>query len=372
MRVGIDGRAFRSPAFGVRRYVWELTRALTFFGPAVEVVAIGSDPTDPLPRGIQRAGELPSPPTNFGRHVFGLPIAVARRGLDVFHAPAYTAPCWGQVPIVLSLHDVSYARHPEWYPYRRDRLRRAFYAWSARRARLILTDSEFSRREIVAAYGIREERIRVIPLGVAAAFSPGVTDHDDWHASVREQPYVLHVGDLHERRNALNLVRAVAMVSQRQPSATSPRLILAGTDRGSGDALRREAKALHLDNVLDMTGAVSEDHLLALYRGASVLVCASRYEGFGFPVLEAMACGVPVIAARAGALPEVTGDAAVLIDPDDVPALADAIEALLWNRDRAVALRQAGLQRARQFTWRHTAEATLEAYRACADRERAR
>lgn len=381
IRAGIDGRAFQSPAAGVRRYVWELARAFArrnasassssrsaFQQNAVALVAIGAGPDDPLPEGVQRYAEPASPPTNLGRHAAGLPLALRRAPIDLYHAPAYTAPVWGRVPIVLSLHDVSYARHPEWYPYHNDWMRRAFYRWSARRARVIITISEFSRDEIVSAYAIDPARIFVTYLGVDAAFAPAMMEGAAWLASVRGSggaaPYLLHVGDLHERRNLSLAVEAIARVRRQHPMLGRLRLVLAGIDRHNlADRLRAEAVALGEPDIVDAQGPVSEERLLALYRGARMLIYPSRYEGFGLPVVEAMASGLPVLAARASAVPELVGDAGMLLDPDRVEEWSEAIAAVLSDEQRALAMRDAGLRRATRFTWDRTAETTLDVYR---------
>ena len=154
IRVGIDGRAFTSPAAGVRRYVSELVPALLSSDASLELVALGGSP-ESIPAGRAACSEPWHPPTNLGWAAVGLPRAARRAAVDLIHAPAYTAPLHAAVPTVLTIHDVSYERHPEWYPYRRDWLRRAFYRRSARAAAHILTDSEFSRGEIAAAYGHR-------------------------------------------------------------------------------------------------------------------------------------------------------------------------------------------------------------------------
>ena len=174
--------------------------------PDTTIVAIGSTDRDALPPGVARVPGGASLPTNLGWAVSGLPRAAARLQFDVFHAPAYTAPLWGARPLVVTMHDVSYARRPEWYPYRIDPMRRWFYAASARRADRIVTDSEFSRAELVAAYGIDLARIDVVPLGVNPRFTPD--------AAIAREPIALHVGDLHPRRN-LSLVLDVVIELRR-------------------------------------------------------------------------------------------------------------------------------------------------------------
>ncbi len=375
LRVGIDGRAFASPAAGVRRYVYELTRAIAAsHAGAVTLIAIGAGAEAVLPPGVQRVAEGASAPTNFGRHVTALPLAIARAGVDLFHAPAYTAPLWGSTPVVLSVHDVSYARHPEWYPYRRDPARRWFYRASARRARLIVTISEFSKREIIAAYGVPAERIVVTPLGVSGIFRPLSSEPPSSESGIRHQasgvrpqgegagvPFLLHVGDLHARRNLGIVVRALARLRDLRVT-----LVIAGVDRGVGEALLREALAVGVRDAVDIRGRVADAELVALYQRCAALVYPSRYEGFGFPLVEAMACGAPVIASDAGAIAEVAGPAAVLLDPDDERGFAEAIQRVVSDAAYAATLRARGLARATQFSWSDTAARTIEAYRSAA------
>jgi glycosyltransferase involved in cell wall biosynthesis len=365
LRVGIDGRAFQSPAAGVRRYVQELTGALAATSD-VELVAIGAPQHQHLPEHVVVAHEGWSPPTNLGRHLVGLPMGIERASVDLFHAPAYTAPLWGATSIVLTVQDVSYARRPEWYPYRQDRWRRAFYRRSAARARAIITASEFSKNEIVAAYGIDGERIHVTYLGVSGAFVRAAEhpSRGSLPEALEGRLFALHVGDLHPRRNLDTALRAVARVRQEHPACRDLCLALSGVDRGSAAVLVAEADRLGASNALVLLGAVSEEALLNLYRGAAVLVYPSRYEGFGLPLVEAMATGLPVIAARAGAIPEVVADAGVLLDPDDEEGFAQSIARVLLDAEYARALAEAGRFRAGRFTWADTARRTLQVYRA--------
>ena len=362
LRVGIDGRAFTSPAAGVRRYVTELGSALLALGEPVEMVALGGSP-EAVPAGLSHVGEPWHPPTNLGWTIAGLPRAASRAGVDLIHAPAYTAPLWGPVPTVLTIHDVSYERHPEWYPYRRDRFRRAFYRASARAAAHVLTDSEFSRREIADAYAIPLDRVTVAAPGVSADFGPGSFSQLLPGVST---PFVLHVGDLHERRNVTLAIDALARARGRLDGQVS--LVLAGIDRGVGDRLDRQAAAASIPLV--RLGTVNDSALRSLYRAAAALVYPSRYEGFGLPVLEAMASGTPVIASRAASIPEVLGEAGVLLDPDATDAWADAIVRVMTDPQEQARMRSAGVARAAEFSWARTARLTLDVYRQVAERVR--
>jgi glycosyltransferase involved in cell wall biosynthesis len=374
MRVGVDGRAFESPAAGVRRYVSELYRAIRAADPSIDIAAIGGSPSAPLPPGVRRRRAVPLP-TNLGWMAASIPLAARRARLDVYHAPAYTAPLWGVHPQVLTIHDVSYERRPEWNAYRNDRLRRLFYRRSAHAADRIITDSAFSREEIVAAYRIPEDRIDVVPLAASAAFGPGLFDPAAAPLGV-QQPYALHVGDLHVRRNVATALAATLEVRRRlslEPVPPKlPMFVCAGVDRGVGAALRTQAAGAHDPGAILLTGPVSEPSLLNLYRGAWMLLYPSRYEGFGLPVLEAMQCGVPVIGANVASVPEIVGDAGLLVDPASDREWTDAIFRLATDPVLHARLSADGQRRARTFSWARTAEQTLEVFRRAAAARRRR
>ena len=369
-RIGVDGRAFSSPAGGVRRYVWEIYGALPRVAPDVDVVAIGAAHGDALPQGVT-GYPARSFPTNLGWMALSIPLAVRRARLDVFHAPAYTAPLWGVHPQAVTIHDVSPVRKPEWDAYRNDPARRFFYRHSALAADRVLTDSQFSRTEITAAYGILADRIDVVPLAAADTFTPAPFDPSKVPVGVR-QPYALHVGDLQIRRNLSTALQAtLSLESGFRLQAEDPKLtfVCAGVDRGVGESLR--AMAASRPQALVLTGPVSEAVLVNLYRGASMLLYPSLYEGFGLPVLEAMRSGVPVIAANCASVPEIVGDAGILIeDPLDVPAWTNAIGRLLADPAMASRLREAGLARASQYSWARTAKDTIAVLRRCAQTAR--
>ncbi len=357
LRIGFDGRALTSVAAGVRRYTWELFGAMAAQHGG-EILAIGVPPGTPLPGGVKAGPNTRSIPTNLGWMVTGLPRAARRAMVDVLHVTSYTAPLAPPRPLVLTIHDVSYERHPEWYPYRRDPVRRAFYRWSARSADAIITDSTFSRDEICQAYALDPSRVHVIPLAAAARFTPGPPSE----IPEAQSPYVLHVGDMHRRRNLEMLARAV---HQANAGRTERRitLVLAGKTDGAETQLPPGASRF-----VRTVSAPTDEQLLALYRGAAVLAYPSRYEGFGLPLVEAMACGTPVVAARCASIPEVVGDAGPLLDPDDVEGFARTIAALVDDPSAAAAARQRSRARAHAFSWQRTASATLRVYEQLARR----
>ena len=352
--VAFDGHSLTSPAGGVRRYASELFAALAR-RPDVAVVAVGASADATLPPGVSPARAGVSLPTNLGWSLTGLPLAARGIGADVFHAPAYTAPLWGCRPLVVSIHDVSYARRPEWYPNRLDPVRSAFYAHSARRADRIVTCSSFSRDEILAAYQVDPERIDVVPLAAGSVFAPT--------PERPREPFVLHVGDLHPRRNLPMLLEVIADLRRAESRLSAVRLVLAGADRGQLEMLRQLAQRLGAVEALEYVGVPDDAALSEWYRRASLFAYPSRYEGFGLPVLEAMASGCPVIATSAGSVPEVTGRSAMLIAPEDAPAWRAAIRHVLLDAGQASELARTGIERAKAFTWDRTAEGTLAAYR---------
>jgi glycosyltransferase involved in cell wall biosynthesis len=362
LRVGIDGRSFGSPAAGVRRYVEGLVPALLDLHDAPEIIALGGG-SERVPAGVAHISEPPHPPTNAGWMLVGLPRAAVRASVDLIHAPAYTAPFWAPAPVVVTIHDISYERNPAWYPYRSGWLRRAFYRQGARTSTHILTDSEFSAGEIRAAYGIPADRITVVPLGVSHAFHAADTTFPcDLPAGI-SRPYLLHVGDIHERRNLMIVVDAVLEARRHFGALPALSLVLAGTDRGAGEALCAVAAQADDPEAVVRLGPVAEELLHTLYRCATALVYPSRYEGFGLPVLEAMAMGTPVIASRAASIPEVVGSAGMLIDPDDSAGWAYAVEKVVNDETLRQRLRNEGIARASAFTWARTARATMDVYR---------
>jgi len=349
----VDGRAFSSPAGGVRRYVSELYSALGRQGVGMAVDAIGAAPDASLPPVCRSVSEAWSPPTNLGRHAVGVPLTLARGAAAVYHAPAYVAPLWGRAPVVLSVHDIVYASRPEWYPYRRDPLRRWFYRHSVGRARLILVPSTFTADELMRVYGVAATRVRLVPLAPAASFfnaspAPGET----------REPVLLHVGDLHTRRDLPCAVAVLARLVAVDGRAW--RLVLIGRDRGSLAEVRRAAMESGMADRVDHVANVTDAGLREWYGRAFALLYPSRYEGFGLPVAEALAAGLPVVAADAGSVPEVVAEAGCLFGPGDVDAAAALVGALTdaaHFRQRQVL----GQARAAQLTWERTAALTLEA-----------
>ena len=328
-RVVLDADALGRERTGDETYVAGLLAALGRERDGLRIAAVTRRP-DLVPDGIEpielaaRSQEL--------RMAVSLPrlLRRIRPALAHFlHAIPPRCPC----AAVLTIQDLSFERDPSVLrPW--ERLMFKAVPRSARRAARILAISERTKRDVVELYGVPPERVVVTPLGVDEAFAPGDAAADS---------YVLLVGAIERRKNPLAAARAAREVGRR--------LVAAGPVRD-----RSLARQLEEEGV-DLRGYVSKDELASLYRGAACLVFPSRYEGFGLPVVEAMASGTPVVAAPDAALREVAGDAAVFASADE---LADGIRRALAERDRLAA---AGLERARLFTWDETARRTLAVYR---------
>jgi glycosyltransferase involved in cell wall biosynthesis len=278
-------------------------------------------------------------------HAWEQAILPLRAGRELIYSPANLAPLLSHGN-VLVLHDLAALRHPDAYSPAYVRYQRRMLPALARRARLLITVSEFSRAELVELLRLDPADVLVIPEGVGEEFAP---QGDEQLRAVRtryglERPYVLTLGTISARKNLGVLAGAARGLADR-----GVELVLAGSDRGYLRAPEVRLRRL---------GYVAEEHLPALYAGALALALPSRYEGFGLPCLEAMACGSPVVAARSGALPETVGGAGVLVGPDDADGFADALLTLVDGemvRERLVA---AGRERAAAFPWTRTAELT--------------
>ena len=319
MRVGVDTSPLVQTRAGTARVVRGLLGALRERpGIELELLAFGGD------------GRISS----VTRDAIWYPLGLRRRAraLDVLHCTTFRGPFGSSVPTVVTVHDLAILRAPEAFPrwhrlYGRVGLERVLRAADA-----IIAVSEFSRREVNAFADVPAERIRVVPNGVDALFTPAGPRADG--------DYVLAVATLEPRKNLARAVEAA--------TAAGVELRVVGA-RGWGGV-----------DVPGWVGEVPDAELAALYRGARCVVYPSLYEGFGLPVLEAMACGTPVVTSRETAMEEVAGPAAVLVDPLDSSAIAAGIHEASSRRDELVA---AGLARAGAFTWDRTADAVVEIWR---------
>lgn len=309
-----------------------------------------------------------SPDPRFSVGLFDEAIAgFGARSLDVVHGPDVRIPRLRGVPAVSTVHDLSALDLPDIAEERFRRGKMRALADVAARANVILCVSEFTERAFLARFPSARGRTRVVPLGLAEGFAP----QDD--AAVARvlgarglaRPYLLFVGQIAPRKNLRRLVAAFEDLRAR-PAFRDLSLVLAGPVKGSGDEILKEALRGPAGGAVHAIGYARDDELPALYAGALAFVFPGKGEGFGLPILEAMACGVPVAAARAGANPGTAGDAAALFDADSSEELAEAVARLAEDSAARADLVARGRARAAQFNWKETARLTVAAYREAA------
>ena len=278
------------------------------------------------------------------------PAALARDRPAVLLSPAYSAPLGTAVPVVLTVHDVSFVAHPEWFPPRVRLRRRVVTTLAARRARTVLTISAFSGREIVARLGVPAGRVRVIPLALT---SPGPA----LLSPPARETLVLFVGSIFNRRHLPVLIRAVARLAPHHPSL---RLAIVGEDRSYPvEHLAGIARAEGIEERVSLTSYVPDDELALLYSRASAFAFLSDYEGFGLTPLEALAAGVPVVAGDTPVAREIYGEAARYVPTGDPGAVALALEAVLFEPASRAALLEAAPAVLARYSWERVARETL-------------
>jgi glycosyltransferase involved in cell wall biosynthesis len=364
MRVAIDTRKIHD--FGIGTYIRNLLRQLARIDQNTEYVLLCREPDLGIAAqlGPNFRGVVEPSPNYSLREQIHVPWVLRRERPDVYHAPHYVLPPAVRCRSVVTIHDCIHLMFPQYLP------NRAAYAYArasmwaaARRSDRILTVSEASKRDILHFFNVKPEKIVVVYNAIDEHFS--ATPSDEQVARIRERyqldhKFVLYVGNIKPHKN---LVRLIEAFSQLRRTHDDLKLLIIGDEISKLPALRRAVHRNKLHKFVRFLGYLKDDTLTVLYRLASVFVFPSLYEGFGLPPLEAMASGTPVVTSNVSSLPEVTGDAAVLVDPYDVDSISDGMRRVLEDPRLAEELRIKGLLRAREFSWERSVEKTQRVYR---------
>jgi glycosyltransferase involved in cell wall biosynthesis len=363
MKIGIDARLTHYRPGGIAEYTRHLIQELAALDRSTGFCVIHHP----------RAQETLAPAPNFRRvHAYtpshhrlerwSLSLELARHHLDLLHSPDMIPPLRGARRHVITVHDLHFLHYPQFMTADSHRYYNAQIAWAVRAADHILVDSSATRDDLGNLLDVPVARMTVHMLGVDERFRPLPAAEVAQSRARLGLPdcYLLFVGTFEPRKNIPGLLDAYARLCRTMPDA--PPLVLAGRRGWLYEDIFAKASALNLGGRLIWMENPPASDLPALYSGAAALLLPSYYEGFGLPALEAMACGTPAIVANRGSLPEVVGEAGVLIDPDDPAGIAAAAQSLLQDTQRRDQLRTAGIARAASFTWRKTAEIAHRVY----------
>ncbi len=370
MRYGIDAHAIGRHLTGNEVYIRNLLQQYAGLDRKSEFLAYlsmpGADQVVP-PRFAKRwVSNNP-----FLRLGFDLSRGLRQDKPDLVHVQ-YTAPLFCPVPVVVSVHDVSYLEHPEFFPRARRMQLRMTVERTVRSAAKVVTLSEFSRGGIARAYGMDPEKIAVVPAACSEIFQPQpkapAKAFVDGRFAIRG-PYVLCVGDLQPRKNPIGLIRAFEELVANYPQLPHS-LVFVGKDTWFAPRVHQIAEASPFANRIHFTGYVNDEELLQLYNASDLFIFPSFYEGFGIPILEAMASGRAVACSNTSAMKEVAGDAAVLFNPYSTREMVTAMRDLLLEPDFRLRMERLGRQNAARYTWKQTARQTLDIYQAVVEQRK--
>jgi len=365
MRFSVDAHAIGQHLTGNETYIRNLMSCFEVLDREADFVAYISreEALADVPERFQKKRVSVNP---FKRLGYDLPRRVAEDRPALLHVQ-YTAPLTCPVPIVVSVHDISYLEHPEYFTNFRAMQLRVTVRRTVRNASCVLTPSEFSKRRILEAYRLAEEKVVVLPNGVSSVFHPVAREvaQRSMRTALPQVPFILTVGDLQPRKNHLGLIQAFEDLISAHPRLPH-HLLVVGKETWHASAVRAAAKKSQVADRIHFTGFVDDQELRRLYGACDLFVYPSFYEGFGLPILEAMACGRAVACSNTSAMPEVADSAALLFDPRSRRDLVFAMRDLLLNPELRQRMERLGVQRAAMFSWTNSAAKTLDVYYAVA------
>lgn len=382
-RIGFDVTAALAQGGGIGRYTRELIGALVAADSENTYRLFSAKPpaAPPVPNSLPIAPHVEHRPAPVAEHWLyrlwyrarlPIPVQTVTGPIDLFHSPDFVLPpVSGRIPTLLTVHDLSFVHFPDTFPPRLVDYLNRVVPWSVARATHVLADSAATSDDLQQVWGVSASKITVLTSGVNARFQPvadpAVLESVRNRYDIGRAPYFLSVGTVQPRKNYQMLVRAFKGVANRRPH----RLVIAGGRGWLVEGLLEEIERQGLGDRVRLIGFVDDDDLPALYSASEALVFPSLYEGFGLPLLEAMACGAPVISSDASCLPEILaapeGDAGILLGPTDEAGWTAAMVRLAGDGELRADLAGRGLTRAEQYSWDATARHLLDIYRRLLD-----
>ncbi|HEX7976006.1 MAG TPA: glycosyltransferase family 1 protein [Anaerolineales bacterium] len=373
MNICLDASAAVHGRAGLGRYAQELAAALLQVDPQDRFAAFYNDaaraqpvaPFDRLPSITSRSGNKAWRMSVLLAHYFHFSQDRSFPGVDVFHAADHLLPRFSRVRSVFTLNDLTYRLVPQAHQGWNRRFLSLMMGRFLQAADVVIAISESTRQDAARLYNIDPARIEVVYDGVSPRFHPAAQEDRE---AVRQKyglpgHFILYVGMIEPRKNLVTLLRAYRKLRDEK---LEQRLVIAGKRGWLAEGFFRALAGLDLENDVLLPGFIAEQDLPALYSAADVFAYPSLYEGFGLPVLEAMACGAPVVCSNSSSLPELAGEAALMVDPADAAGLAQALAQAATDRALRLRMKARGLEQARPFTWERTARLTVEAYRRAA------
>lgn len=364
MRFSVDAHAIGRHLTGNEVYVRNLLQGFAALDQSSEFIAYLSNNVNGAEASVPRRFSRRYVSANSLKRLgFDLSRRLSEDHPDLVHVQ-YTAPLGCPSPIVVSVHDISFLEHPEYFPWLRAQQLRFTVRRTIQRATRVITPSEFSRKRLVEAYHPDPSKVEVVPIAMSPTFRPLPYEGAFRWVSDRFKipyPYVLTVGDLQPRKNQIGLIRAFEELIRSNPQLPH-RLVIVGKDTWFSDRVMDTAKHSRVADRIVFTGFVNDIELLQLYNACELMVFPSFYEGFGLPILEAMSCGRAVACSNTSSMPEVANAAAILFNPENTGEIVRAMRDVLLDPQLRSRMERMGLQRASQFTWEKTAQRTLEIY----------
>ncbi|MBN1384727.1 MAG: glycosyltransferase family 4 protein [Elusimicrobia bacterium] len=371
MRIGINARYLQKETSGIINYLLNLILNLKKIDKESKyTLFFGND--KPIPAevlGDNFRSDIPRMPTNsqimrvLWEHLY-LPLTIKKLKIDIFHEPSFIAPVFKKCPTVITIYDLAFLYYPECFTRRNVMYFKAMLTGSINKADAIIAISENTKRDIINHFKVHPDKIKVIYGGVDSFFRIVSDAEKISHIKKKfniNRSYILNVSLISPRKNLISLLKSFKRL--KEDKNIDCQLVIAGEKGWRYKDIFKTVSSLNLDDSTVFTGCVSNEELLHLYNNAMLFAYPSLYEGFGLPVLEAMACGCPVVASNTSSIPEVCADAAMLVDPENIDDLTGAIYKMITEDSVKQVYKKKGLERIKCFLWKETAQETLYVYK---------